>query len=49
MTGSNTQRVLLVEDDTAIATVLIAALEDEGFAIEHAISVSERDQWLASL
>ena len=40
-------RVLLVEDDQAIATVIVAALEDEGFAIEHCTSVAGRDRWLA--
>lgn len=40
-------KILLVEDDTAIATIMIAALEDEGFAIEHCTSVSGRDAWLA--
>ncbi|MFL0356568.1 sigma-54-dependent transcriptional regulator [Erythrobacter sp. GH1-10] len=42
----SSRRVLLVEDDTAIATVMIAALEDEGFAIEHCTSVAARDSWL---
>lgn len=41
------RRVLLVEDDRAIATVIIAALEDEGFAIEHCVSIAARDQVLA--
>ncbi|MEM7778949.1 MAG: sigma-54 dependent transcriptional regulator [Pseudomonadota bacterium] len=36
-------RVLLVEDDTAIATVILAALEDEGFEIAHCTSIRERD------
>ncbi len=40
-------RVLLVEDDQAIATVIRAALEDEGFAIEHCTGVAQRDRWLA--
>jgi two-component system nitrogen regulation response regulator GlnG len=39
--------VLLVEDDPAIATVITAALEDEGFAIEHCTSVAARDRALA--
>ena len=39
--------VLLVEDDAAIATVITAALEDEGFAIEHCLSIAARDRWLA--
>ncbi|WP_017665260.1 sigma-54-dependent transcriptional regulator [Porphyrobacter sp. AAP82] len=38
--------VLLVEDDTAIATVIIAALEDEGFAIAHCTSIAARDKLL---
>jgi len=46
--GSRKNRsVLLVEDDRAIATVIIAALEDEGFAIEHCASISERDRLLS--
>ncbi|MCZ8369443.1 MAG: sigma-54 dependent transcriptional regulator [Porphyrobacter sp.] len=40
--------VLLVEDDIAIATVIIAALEDEGFAIAHCTSIAARDTQLAS-
>lgn len=39
--------VLLVEDDRAIATVIMAALEDEGFAITHCTSIAARDHWLA--
>ncbi|WP_027442029.1 sigma-54-dependent transcriptional regulator [Erythrobacter cryptus] len=39
--------ILLVEDDPAIATVIIAALEDEGFAIAHCTSIAARDQQLA--
>ncbi|WP_108790643.1 sigma 54-interacting transcriptional regulator [Erythrobacter sp. Alg231-14] len=35
--------LLLVEDDVAIATVITAALEDEGFAIVHCSSISDRD------
>ncbi len=35
--------ILLVEDDTAIATVITAALEDEGFAIDRCSSIEERD------
>ncbi len=38
--------VLLVEDDRAIATVIIAALEDEGFAITHCTSIAARDRLL---
>ena len=42
-----TYPVLLVEDDAAIATVIIAALEDEGFAIAHCSSIAARDKQLA--
>jgi len=38
--------VLLVEDDAAIATVIVAALEDEGFAIAHCASIAARDRLL---
>ncbi len=40
--------VLLVEDDKAIATVIIAALEDEGFGIHHCTQIAQRDELLAS-
>ncbi|MEE4289196.1 MAG: nitrogen regulation protein NR(I) [Erythrobacter sp.] len=40
-------RVLLVEDDGAIATVIEAALEDEGFAITRVDSIAARDAALA--
>ncbi|WP_285709870.1 sigma-54-dependent transcriptional regulator [Erythrobacter oryzae] len=40
--------ILLVEDDIAIATVIIAALEDEGFAIAHCTAIAARDKLLAS-
>ncbi len=40
--------ILLVEDDFAIATVIIAALEDENFAIVHCTSIKERDEKLAA-
>ncbi|MBD2841766.1 sigma-54-dependent transcriptional regulator [Erythrobacter rubeus] len=46
MSRASARNVLLVEDDTAIATVIIAALEDEGFKIEHCTSVAARDGWL---
>ncbi len=36
-------RILLVEDDAAIATVITAALEDEGFAVDRAAGIAERD------
>jgi two-component system nitrogen regulation response regulator GlnG len=41
------RNILLVEDDAAIATVIIAALEDEGFAISHCTSIAERDRLIA--
>ena len=40
-------KVLLVEDDRAIATVITEALRDEGFSIEHCTSVARRDALLA--
>ncbi len=43
-----TNPILLVEDDTAIATVIIAALEDEGFAITHCTGIAARDKQLAA-
>ncbi len=42
-----TDPVLLIEDDAAIATVIIAALEDEGFAIVHCTNIAARDRQLA--
>ncbi|MEO1220640.1 MAG: sigma-54 dependent transcriptional regulator [Pseudomonadota bacterium] len=39
MSGS----ILLVEDDSAIATVITAALEDEGFDIRRCSTIAERD------
>ena len=47
MSGASNGKVLLVEDDQAIATVILAALEDEGFTIDHCTSVAARDGWLA--
>ncbi|BDI61165.1 sigma 54-interacting transcriptional regulator [Qipengyuania nanhaisediminis] len=41
-------QLLLVEDDSAIATVITAALEDEGFGIVRCQSIAERDRQLAS-
>ena len=41
-----TKRALLVEDDAAIATVITAALEDEGLAVERCDSVAGRDRLL---
>lgn len=46
MTGQSGS-ILLVEDDSAIATVIIAALEDEDFAVERCKSVDHRNQLLA--
>jgi two-component system nitrogen regulation response regulator GlnG len=43
-----TKRALLVEDDAAIATVITAALEDEGLAVERCDSVAGRDRLLAA-
>lgn len=43
---STSHPVLLVEDDIAIATVIIAALEDEGFTIAHCTSIAARDRQL---
>lgn len=40
--------LLLVEDDSAIATVITAALEDEGFEITRCATIKERDALLAS-
>lgn len=40
--------ILLVEDDAAIATVIIAALEDEGFTIAHCTGIAARDKQLAA-
>jgi two-component system nitrogen regulation response regulator GlnG len=38
---------LLVEDDGAIATVITAALEEDGFAVERCDSIAGRDRLLA--
>jgi len=43
---TRTDSILLVEDDAAIATVIIAALEDEGFAIAHCTGIAARDRLL---
>lgn len=40
--------VLLVEDDQSIATVIKAALEDEGVAVDHCDSIAGRDRLLSS-
>lgn len=39
--------ILLVEDDSAIAAVITAALEDEGFSITRCPSIAERDARLS--
>ena len=41
------RRALLVEDDTAIATVITAALEAESFAVDRCDSIAGRDRLLA--
>ena len=43
-----TKRALLVEDDTGIATVITAALEEEGMAVDHCDAIAERDRLLAT-
>jgi two-component system nitrogen regulation response regulator GlnG len=45
--NSNAGSILLVEDDSAIATVITAALEDENFEVERCKSVDHRNQLLA--
>ena len=42
-----TSRILLVEDDGAIATVIEAALADEGYEVDRCESLAERDRRLA--
>ena len=42
------RRALVVEDDMAIATVLVAGLEDEGFAVDVRDDVAGRDAALAT-
>jgi len=41
------RRALLVEDDSSIATVITAALEDEAFTVDRCARISERDRLLA--
>ena len=41
-------KVLLVEDDASIATVIRSALEDEGFAVDRCDSIAARDKLLSS-
>lgn len=43
-----TERVLLVEDDTSIATVITAALEDDGYTVHRCDSIEKRDEFLAA-
>ncbi|WFL77085.1 sigma-54 dependent transcriptional regulator [Altererythrobacter arenosus] len=40
------ERILLVEDDGAIATVITAALEDDGYVVHRCDSISKRDRLL---
>lgn len=42
-----THSILLVEDDMAIGEVIVAALEAEGYTIDHCVSVAARDRLLA--
>ena len=42
-----TRRALLVEDDSSIATVITAALEDEAFTVHRCDSIAGRDKLLA--
>jgi len=42
------RRALLVEDDTAIALVITAALQDDGFTVDSCDSIAERDRLLAA-
>ncbi len=42
-----TNRILLVEDDPGIATVIVTALEDEGFAVDRVEGIAGRDARLA--
>jgi two-component system nitrogen regulation response regulator GlnG len=43
-----TRRALLVEDDTAIAMVITAALEDEAFTVDRCDRIAERNRLLAT-
>ena len=42
------KKVLLVEDDPAIATVIKAALGDEGYQVDHCESIVRRDERIAT-
>ena len=37
------RRALVVEDDVSIATVITAALEDEGFSVDRCDGIADRD------
>ena len=41
-------KVLLVEDDAAIATVIRSALEDDGFSVDRCDSIAARDKLLST-
>ena len=41
------RRALLVEDDTSIAMVIMAALEDEAFSVDRCDKIADRDRLLA--
>ena len=41
------RRALVVEDDVSIATVITAALEDEGFSVDRCDGIADRDRLLA--
>ena len=43
-----TRKVLLVEDDSSIATVITAALTDEGYEVDRCESIARRDQLVAT-
>ncbi|MGB3471958.1 MAG: sigma-54 dependent transcriptional regulator [Erythrobacter sp.] len=47
MTSAKPASILIVEDDAAIAIVIEAALQDEGFATTQVSSIAERDALLA--
>ena len=43
-----TDPILLVEDDQAIATVIVSALQDEGYAVDRCATIEARDRMLAA-
>ncbi len=45
MTGNT--RILLVEDDAGIATVIVSALEAEGYQVDRCAAIAARDELLA--